>query len=213
MRIEFDSLTDLEQFIEFAGFVRPCIPTAGKLIKEQIFTVGEPDADGPIEAPESDRDLSGHPVAEAAAEAKPARKRRTKAEMAAARAVGAQLDSASQIGEALSETTPAGTQTAIAPENTGNPFAQQELPKTEPVEEKQPAKHGDLTEFLASRLAERPEVSQIEHLNLARAFIGKHGMPKYNESFALVGLSSNVMTFGPTECAKHAAVLDFLASE
>lgn len=220
MKIEFDSLTDLDNFFRWVAkrgapvmVQLPAAETLSELVDEVAAEIAQlPE----IEAPKSDRDLSGPPVAEmaAAAEAKPARKRRTKAEMEAARAADAQLDSASQTGELLSETTPAGTQAAIAPENTANPFAQQELPADSgPAVEATPAPKGELIEFMAARLAERPEVSQIEHLNLARAFISKHGMPKYNESFALVGLSSNVMTFGPTECAKHAAVLDFLASE
>ena len=50
-----------------------------------------------------------------------------------------------------------------------------------------------------------PEVSQVDHLNMARTFIGKHGMDKYNQSFALAGLTNNVMGYSVADCAKHAA--------
>lgn len=139
------------------------------------------------------------------------RKRRTKAEMEAAKAAEAGAPETTEV-------TPAGTVAQVAPENKGNPFAQQTLPegaeatgappKSEPAAA---ADKGDYAEFLAARLAERPTMEQIEHMKYARNFIGKFDLTTYNTAFEMAGLSPNVMGYTPEDCARHAATLDYLS--
>lgn len=265
----FASLNELKDFLAFAGYVKsPAMKTVREGEIEITAPAGDPIWNDPVvieqvpqdlavaatagadkvESPESDRDLSGHPVAEAAAAPEfVKRKRRTKAEIEADKAAeAARLATHNQANAtadanvaehgaeaaaayAKPETTPAGTTAKVAPENTGNPFAQQALPaegnalEEAPAEQSKAAAPADATpeqakqfeinEFVAARLAERPTLEQREHLLLARTFIGKHGMPKYNESFQLVGLSPNVMLYSEADCARHAAALDFLGLE
>lgn len=223
MHIEFHSLDELAAFVEWAGFAKrtdalvqiaETINTVAKVAVDVAeLAVATPDALPEIESPEGAHNPSEHPVAEAAAApAEQKRKRRTKAEMEAARAAESGETVAANVAAeqpAGSDTTTAEPVTSQSTADVANPFAQQELPP----EQAQPAAKGELAEFLAARLAERPELTNIEHMNLARAFISKHGMPRYSESFALAGLASNVMGYSTADCAKHAAVLDFLASE
>lgn len=53
-------------------------------------------------------------------------------------------------------------------------------------------------------------ITVTEHIKAGRNFIAKCGMQKYNESFPLVGLDSNIMAYTDDDRALHAAALDFL---
>lgn len=53
-------------------------------------------------------------------------------------------------------------------------------------------------------------VTPFQHLTRAREFIGKHGMQKYNESFAKAGLDPNVMTYTAYQRALHIDALNAL---
>lgn len=221
MRFEFHDLNELQAFMQWAGYVRATVAAAADVPAAMLpgvlaATLVEPDiADG-----DPSLNAEGVPPAPGAAPAEQKRKRRTKAEIEAEKAAEQQAKSVDK----QPETTPAGTPDKVAPENTGNPFAQQSLPAEEKPQEQpkaaapadatpEQAKQFEINEFVAARLAERPTLEQREHLVLARTFIGKHGMPKYNESFQLVGLSPNVMTYTEADCARHAAALDFLGLE
>lgn len=237
MRFEFHDLAELQTFIEWTGHVHlrhvgAFIATAPASLRDQ-HAQHAPDlptpgvVDGVVDIAEGDPSLNaeGVPPAPGAAPAEQKRKRRTKAENEVEKAAEQQAKSVDK----QPETTPAGTTAKVAPENTGNPFAQQSLPAEgkdpEGTVVEQPkaaapadatpeqAKQFEINEFVAARLAERPTLEQREHLVLARTFIGKHGMPKYNESFQLVGLSPNVMLYTEADCARHAAALDFLGLE
>jgi hypothetical protein len=126
------------------------------------------------------------------------RKRRTKAEIeadekAAADAAGADLKAASDAGAAepaASEAPPAGA----------NPFDQ---PSTlQDVGAAGPA--------AGAEGGESDVVTPFQHLTRAREFIAKHGMPKYNESFAKAGLDANVMGYTAYQRGVHMAALDEL---
>lgn len=120
-----------------------------------------------------------------APEAQQKRTRRTKAEMAAAANI------------------------AQRPEAPAEPVVVKEAdPEPERVIEY--AMPTDANEFIAAQMAERPELSQLEHLNIARSFISAKGMEKYNQTFALAGLPANVMGYSPADCARHAAAMSFL---
>jgi hypothetical protein len=53
-------------------------------------------------------------------------------------------------------------------------------------------------------------ITPVDHLNVAKAFIGSKGNAVYGESFALVGLPNNIMAYTQEQRALHAAALDFL---
>ena len=216
---------------------------AGKLVGVQEFSTSGATSFGPTF--DAVGGSGGGNAGTATAEEPAKRKRRTKANSPADAAAEAAHDRANATADAnlaehgaeakaaladvKPETTPAGTTAQVAPENTGNPFAQQSLPTESKNDQEKPAeqpkaavpadatpeqaKQYEVNEFVAARLAERPTLDQREHLLLAHTFIGKHGMPKYNESFSLVGLSPNVMTYTEADCARHAAALDFLGLE
>jgi len=252
MRFEFNDLHELKDFLTWAGYVRPLAPVMDLTVQHASGTHSVPS--GKLAAVKTYADMvdpllnaEGAPPTEGA-KAEPVeepakRKRRTKAEIEADKTAEAARLSAHNQANAIAdanlaehgaetaaayakqpETTPAGTAAVVAPENTGNPFAQQSLPAEEKTQEPAKAaapanatpeqvKQFEINEFVAARLAERPTLDQREHLLLARTFIGKHGMSKYNESFNLVGLGPNVMTYTEADCARHAAALDFLSLE
>lgn len=253
MRFEFNDLAELEHFIKWSGHLHLREVAAFQAASESALRLATPetvteasDEAAPTAIGEDRADFNvEQPAAEKSIEEPAKRKRRTKAEIEADKAAEAQRLAANAQANATAdanlaehgaeaaavyakpETTPAGTTTAVASENTGNPFAQQSLPpadtRTEPENPPKsalaapPAKTGNLqhdcNEFVAARLQERPELDQKSHLDLARLFIGKHGMSKYQQSQELTGLSANVMVYTPADCARHAAALEFLSLE
>lgn len=196
MQLTFESLAELKDFMSWIGdLAHPRIEGPKATIVVQ---------DLPIEATAEELEIAEANVARVEAEPvdKPARKRRTKAEMEAARA--AETANPTSVESAAIAQTPSGA-------DSSEPTADALVAATSASA---PADGtSDAGEFIKSRLAERPEVSQVEHLNLARTFIGKHGMEKYNASFPLAGLTPNVMGYSPADCATHAAALDFLSLE
>lgn len=196
MQLTFESLAELQDFVQWVQAARQVAPIEAAP-KATIIVEDLPEGDGEAvgNPAVTSNDQQDVPVD------KPARKRRTKAEMEAARAAEtANPTSAEPADSAASESS-----TADSADTHVAPNAEQTV--SEPVDK------GDAAEFIKSRLAERSEVSQVEHLNLARTFIGKHGMEKYNASFPLAGLTPNVMGYSPADCATHAAALDFLSLE
>lgn len=74
-----------------------------------------------------------------------------------------------------------------------------------------PTEPADIRAWLeATATGKYNAINAIEHMKLGRNFIAKLGMPKYNESFALTGLNTNIMAFSDADRALHAAALDFL---
>jgi len=126
------------------------------------------------------------------------RKRRTKAEIeadetAAAEAAAAELAKAQQTGQVQPEsgtTSPTGA----------NPFDQ-------PSTLQDVGAEGQAATDASS---ESDVVTPFQHLTRAREFIAKHGMPKYNESFAKAGLDANVMGYTAYQRGVHMSALDEL---
>lgn len=56
-------------------------------------------------------------------------------------------------------------------------------------------------------------VDLMAHMTRAKAFIAKHGTAKYNESFALAGLTPNIMEYEDEQRSLHTAALEFVAWE
>ena len=196
MQLTFESLAELQDFVQWVQAVRqaaPIEPTKSTLVVKDLPEVSAP-AVNPCDMTSTER------MAEDMAQTdKPVRKRRTKAVM--------------EVARAAETANPTPADSAPESESSGaESNVEQAAPAAEP-QASAPADKGDSAEFIQSRLAERPEVSQVEHLNLARTFIGKHGMEKYNASFPLAGLTPNVMGYSPADCATHAAALDFLSLE
>lgn len=109
------------------------------------------------------------------------RKRRTKAEIEA--------DAAAQQTKIVDEVA---TESASAE-------APNETNETSSVDETQPP------------AASPAQTDDVTHLKLCREFIQQHGMPKYNESFTLSGLSNNIMSFTAEQRAQHLAALQQLS--
>lgn len=230
MKLEFYDLNDLDAFLAWAGRGRigsaivigaDPEPMTGEVLGS-VGTTGElhafagrtPMENGP------DRLLTSGEVnahegpqgTESAAPAPATRKRRTKAEIEAENSAKAgqtaaqpQLTAQEAIAQALASAAAGNAPGALAaePVQAANiPDVPEALSPTDP----KLLPH----EFIQQRAAELGEMQAIEHLNAARNFIAKHGMPKYNESFQLCGLHANVMQFTPAECAMHAAALEWL---
>lgn len=110
------------------------------------------------------------------------RKRRTKAEMEADAAAAQQTKIADEVAAEIAS--------AEAPNETN---------ETSSVDETQPP------------AASPAQTDDVTHLKLCREFIQQHGMPKYNESFMLSGLSNNIMSFTAEQRAQHLAALQQLS--
>jgi len=208
MNLSFDSIADLNEFLRWAekygGQDRAAPPAVTNIAVTGLafpqlddvtsLDTGTSASDGDTRVPPPvTGDPSGavlQPVTEPAK-----RKRRTKAEIeadetAAAAAAGADLKAASAAGAAepaSGETPPAGV----------NPFEQV---VTAPAGESAAADTG----------GESDVVTPYQHLTRAREFIAKHGMPKYNESFAKAGLDANVMGYTAYQRGVHMSALDEL---
>lgn len=230
MRFEFASVAELDEFLIFCSRIHQSKPVTVNVHLDEHGDEPLPEID---EAPEISEIVEMTPnqslAHREAQDAKNAayiaetvkqnavesqrRKRRTKAEMEAARAAE-QAGNASPAGEATTDGASTNSpESATEAAGAGNPFAQPMPTGNEPIQNAAPEDVPDVIQFIKSRLGERPEVSQVDHLNMARTFIGKHGMDKYNQSFALAGLTNNAMGYSVADCATHAAALDFLSLE
>lgn len=215
MKLEFYDLNELDAFLAWAG--RGRIGSASDISSTPVAYEFAPTFEGafvPV-AGEVNAPVTGEPGpqgTETTAPAPAARKRRTKAEIEAENAAKAgqtaaqpQLTAQEAIAQALASAAAGNAPGALAaePVQAANiPDVPEALSPTDP----KLLPH----EFIQQRAAELGEMQAIEHLNAARNFIAKHGMPKYNESFQLCGLHANVMQFTPAECATHAAALEWL---
>lgn len=193
MQLTFDNLNELRNFIEWAGHVH-LRDVAALQVQRDTANTGDVAFDTPPAGPtlitraEGD-ELNAAAVASlAGGEAlQPAntdgpvkRTQRTKAEIEAARKV---LHDKAGL--------PSGT----------NPFEQQE----HAADTEGPTTSDEGT-------AERLDtiVTPFQHLTRAREFIGKHGMPKYSESFTAAGLDPHVERYTAEQRIAHIAALDAL---
>lgn len=226
MKFEFNDLNELDQFIGWVFAARPgpaltntTFQFAADKPKASVPLTGEPITDfGPAEQPDWVRNAQP-PEPEAD---KPKRARRTKAEIEAERSAAAVAqDNTGAVGtageqEPVAVETPAQTAIREATERARADIAAKAqvqaevnatLAATDAAGESLP-----LADYLAFRVPQLAEVSQVDHLKAGRDFIGKHGVQKYNESFSLAGLSNNVMAYSQADCATHMAALEWLGS-
>lgn len=148
----------------------------------------------------------------------PKRKRRTKAEIEADEKAAA---AATQVGsvdiarvmnaDGTVTTTSVGLPPDVKPEEVmtkpegANPFAQGEHVHTG-VQTAGETQNDEGT----AEAGEPAVVTPFQHLTRAREFIAKHGMPKYNETFAKAGLDANVMAYTAYQRGVHMAIMDEL---
>lgn len=223
MKLEFDSVSDLQQFLNWAyRFASFSAPSAGSRTAATASCTEErpctpcyldqgvcADDDGPLptidtsgvafDTPQAalekvsaelppEKEPAGKVPEQTAEPAK--RKRRTRAEIEAAETVGITEEKAAE---------PAAQPEGPAFDDKGlNPFdraAEAASPAAEPA---------------GAEATEDTVVTPFQHLTRAREFIGKHGMPKYNESFAKAGLDPNVMAYTGYQRALHIDALDAL---
>lgn len=223
MKLEFDSVEDLDIFLNWADLYRaagtqePEAPqrTAVTPGERLTFTVGAgggtsgvafdtppnvPHVSLDDKAPEGAGRDEGKEAPEAGKVAEPAkRKRRTKAEIdaddAAATDALAKETALAKAQETAADAAQPAAEGAKQPEGT-NPFAQVAAAGTAPAE----AQDSDPVEPTI--------VTPFQHITRGREFIGKHGLPKYNETFVRAELDANVMAYSAEQRAKHMAVMD-----
>lgn len=206
MKLEFDSLADLNDFLQWADTYRTGPEGAVPGVSGGIQPcTGEVAFDTPQQPLQADHVSLNDKVPETSPE--PARrKRRTKAEIeaadkAAAGAEQAKAQGSQDAGEASLEAARATLRDKEpAPAGT-NPFDTAPRPDhaaPAAAAGAQPDDSADTT------------VTPFQHLTRAREFIAKHGMPKYNESFAKAGLDANVMAYTAEQRALHLEALTAL---
>lgn len=237
MKLEFDNIGELEQFLMFSAHVGRAFQPMPPVEPEETGA-GNAQHDhaqgGDRDVSNSDRALAdGSEYLQAAEEAtataatdKPKRTRRTKAEIEAERAGNAQSNDNSALAEAQAEA--AGVADA-APSPQGNPFAGgnvapamqaildapnqvSALAAAATAVQNAETAPGVAVDVMARALeigADASAVESIAHLRACQGFIQKHGMPKYNESFTH-GLSPNIAAYQPEQRALHLAVLESL---
>jgi hypothetical protein len=214
MNLSFDSIDDLKQFLHWAdkyssgqeltlrlpadALKFPTLDTgedtASAGIETKVYTDGTT-ATGPAPLPEQS------PAQQAAGTPEPTkRKRRTKAEIEAdekaAQEAAAELAKAQQTGQVQ----PEGTQGA-------NPFDQPANAAAAPAEGAETL-NGDKKPEPAADEGGETVVTPFQHITRGREFIGKHGMVKYNETFALAGVPVDVMGHTAYQRALHVAAMD-----
>jgi hypothetical protein len=233
MKLEFDNLDELEQFLTFCG--RGTEDMQFRLPKDVLkslltgdvasgptgLAAGDvafdtpPDGVGITDKP-GDTGSSDTQAGDKAPEqpGEPAKRtRRTKAQIEADKAAAAEAEARTR--EALAA---AGNAEPGDPADKGaNPFAEPGASDADRMKQRA----SELAGNAAATGDDAPEteappsdgtVSVIEHLNLARRFIAAHGTVKYNETFALVGLDGNVMGYTPEQRTVHAEALQRLGA-
>lgn len=237
MKLEFDSVEDLNDFLRWATLypapgVAPA--SAGGSVSLTFPEIDAPAAELPAFGLPADVAFDTPPTGDAQAPANmpPAepqkRKRRTKAEIEAdekaakgartgeippqgpapaATNAGGSVDVARVVNaDGTVTTTSVGLPPDVKPEEVtarpqgANPFAQSEVvDNTVSTPEVVAGGEGDPAEAV---------VTPFQHLTRARDFIAKHGMPKYNETFAKAGLDANVMAYSAYQRGVHMATMD-----
>lgn len=205
MKFEFDSLSELEQFLMFSAHIGRAFATAPA--PEQVAM----SANVPSELrTEIDKAPGVAAVIAAQEEAeKPTRKRRTKAEIEAERAAEV------PVGASVPDVTVAPAETAAEqvaePAPQGNPFAAAPAMQAILDAPNQGAATLAAMAALNAPVVELKPIESIDHLRACQAFIQKHGMTKYNESFG-GALSPNIAAYTPEQRSEHVAKLEALGA-
>lgn len=230
MHIAFDNLQEFQEFVEYCGFARKTLAPAevpGIEIHE------ESDEYVSVTAAEviAERGDSMMSLAQAKDEVVK-RKRRTKAEMEAARAAEAagNTDASAETHQPAGEPHDASAIHALEPAHGANPFAASTsiAQIVQAAIQAQPEQHTTLAQVAdaqrgveadkpndpavatPTRAAQIGKVDAIEHMRRAREFIAAKGQQVYQRTFALAGLTSNVMSYTPEQCAQHLAAMEWL---
>jgi hypothetical protein len=245
MELKFESLGELDQFMQFCAHVGRQIVGSSDVPGELLATAADvkltavdaayaaagypgalPPETDPVDVADAHNASLGAPDAPATTD-KPKRTRRTKAEMEAERAGNAPAATAAVTAiDSTDSVSASPASSSSETEPRGNPFAQS--PATQAIleapnqsqailagmaamqtgaDESPKASRGDR---VAALLAEGTLTESLAHLKYCQAFIQKHGMAKYNESFA-DGLTANIAVYTPEQCALHVAILEELA--
>lgn len=253
MKLKFDSIAELEQFLMFSAHIGSAFqtaPLAGGEPAPKVMQVHDEVQVEPASSVTGDlqsvreyaAELANAPTEQEQAEQpaeKPKRTRRTKAETEAERAGNAAAVVAAPPADG-SATTSAALVESVSTQAAGNPFAAPSTiapamqaildapnqvsalaaaatatqnAETAPAETA-PAEQAAATAFpletRAAQIAEDPAaVDQFAHLKACQAFIQRHGMNKYNESFTN-GLNANIVAYQPEQRALHLAILESL---
>jgi hypothetical protein len=240
MKLEFDSITELENFLMFSAHIGKAFAVApepvqrvdaaadfyaapdnvnGNTIKLTDEQVALLDAEyqaaigAPVKATQGE---DGPLMADGGAAEAPKRRRRTKAEIEADKA--AEGKTVAPAAEGAPADTSAMTGAAVAePASTpgaGNPFAV--APAMQAVLDAPNQGAATLAAMAATQNAETAPaaprvIESIEHLRACQGFIQKHGMAKYNETFR-DGLNANIAIYTPEQRAQHVTILESLDS-
>lgn len=175
---------------------RPVTAEGAVIPDEAPATSTQEDSQEPTNAAAGEAS-SPAPVAKEA----PKRKRRTKAQIAADEA--------------------AAKLAAEVPEHPADPLANLQ-PETEPTDEfGQPLARAEsagdeppvIEPEIAALAGTIDGADKLAHMNEGREFISKHGFPKYNETFALVDVPSNIAGHTPEQAALHRAAMQWLGAK
>lgn len=230
MKLEFSSLTELLEFVaqlDARGVTAPAAVRAPYVAPPPAAPAVATIAAGPlvvappVVAPAAAPVATFSPAHGALVTEKPKRVRRTRAEVAAARAGGEPLRKPRAKPAGLQPIHPAAMPQAaaafapsVAPVSAapGAPALPPSIALAQPAPAPvAPPLDPDAIAWIQARAAEVGEVSDIAHLGAARKFIADRGMSRYNESFELVGLPNNIMSFSPADRALHSAAMEFIA--
>lgn len=235
MNLQFDSISELEQFLMFSAHIGKAFAVAPReAAATQPVQHVDPAADFYV-APTVETEMTpgqsvahfeaqtaineAHVAATVSANAEIAkRKRRTKAEMEAARAKEASAANAEAAPAGGSATTSAAAASVQLTPAGDNPFAVAS-PATQAILEAPNQSAATLAGMAAMQSNppsdEQPAaprvIESIEHLRACQAFIQAHGMTKYNESFK-DGLNANIAAYTPEQRAQHIAILEQIAA-
>ena len=212
INIRFISLEDLQEFVDWAGKRNELTAEViARSLRSPMANAApdKPDLRGPDTRPvtaegaviptgdgQSEHEAASATAGEApktdpAPETAPKRKRRTKAEIAADEAAAkAVLQAEAERESGVVFNNPLDN---LKPEPEPNGLT----PSPEIV-------------ALAATI---DGTDKMAHMNEGRDFIAKHGFPKYNETFALADVSTNIAAHTPEQAAMHRAAMQWLIAQ
>lgn len=214
MNLSFNNLSELDEFLQWAtnyGASQTLVlkldtsapdtplPTIDPSALPEAGAAGGVAFDTPPGRVNRSGDSAGEPTEAPATNEPTKRKRRTKAEIeadetAAALKAKAENDAKVEQDPASVTTSPTGA----------NPFEQAvTITGQTDVQVEESALTGEPD-------ADATVVTPFQHITRARAFIAKHQIAKYNETFAKAGTDPNVMAYTAEQRAAHMAAMDEL---
>lgn len=207
LHFEFDNLDELDAWTQWAAQRGQYTETrAGDLV--HIVDTRPVTAEGaviPVETESQDSDEAANagageaPSTDPVPEGKSKRKRRTKAEIAADKAAAKAIPA--PPGDEYLAHIAAKSERSDALDEAEETAALEAAPS--------PTPHFEI-EALAATI---DGADKMAHMNEGRDFIAKHGFPKYNETFALADVPSNIAAHTPEQAALHRAAMQWLIAQ